>query len=236
MNKQTKKMLGVAFIGLATLSAGTVAVNAYAKQGGFGDASFGQSDDIQLAIENNDFDTFVDLTNRDISQDQFDMIVAHHHQGEEIQQAIDDEDYGAFVSALEDSSRHIPTQEEFEDMVVRHQAHEKVEQAIEEGNYDLWLSAIQDLPHAQDMAQLVSEDEFELLVDMHQAREDGDFETAKSLADEIGLDQLGPRGFGEGQFAEGKGLRTVEDNSFAQGTGVQKKGTSSHQGMRGMFR
>ena len=198
MNKNTKKVLGLGIIGLATLGAGSAMVSAMGGMGGFG-----QSDDIKTAIDNNDYAAFQELTQKDISQEQFEMMTTHAQTRELVETAIEDGDYDAFVDATQDARRGTPSQEQFEDMVQRHQAHEKVEQAMEEKNYDLWLAAVQDLPHAQDMADLISEDEFELFLDMHEAREEGDFDEAQEIADELGLQR--PQKQGKGSHQKGMG-------------------------------
>lgn len=66
--------------------------------------------------------------------------------------------------------------------------HQAAEQAIEAQDYQAWVTAMgQDNP----MTQNITADNFAEFVKMHQAMKDGDFETAQSIAQELGLPKFG---------------------------------------------
>lgn len=197
MKKNVKKLLGIGFVGLAAVTAATAGVTAF---GGFGEKGmFGLSQDMQDAIAAGDYDAYVDALSTSVSEDQFDVMVERFQEREAMHNAIADGDYEAYLEASDDSNRPVMSEEEFQDMVDRYEAHEKVEQAIEEENYDMWLSAVQTMH--PDMADIVTEDEFALLIEMHDARDEGDFETARALEEELGLP--GPMGHQKGHRGMG---------------------------------
>lgn len=70
---------------------------------------------------------------------------------------------------------------------------QEVQQAIENGDYDAWVELTQDHPQAAKMLENINAENFHLLNEMHQARQDGDMERAKEIADELGI-EAGPRG------------------------------------------
>jgi len=72
-----------------------------------------------------------------------------------------------------------------------------LEQALENDDYTSWVQAHTDAG-ITDIADKVTEEQFEKMVQMHEARENGDTATAQALAEELGF------GMGQGQEA-GKG-------------------------------
>ena len=81
--------------------------------------------------------------------------------------------------------------------------HDAVEAAVEAGDYSAWKDAMADRPQPPRMEDVVTEDNWDTFVAMHQAMEDGDYETAQSLREELGLGNGrmgggfgGPRGHG----------------------------------------
>ncbi len=67
------------------------------------------------------------------------------------------------------------------------QHREDVKTAVENGDYDAWYALMSENERAGDILEIINEDNFHLLGEMHEARENGDFETAKTIADELGL-------------------------------------------------
>lgn len=65
--------------------------------------------------------------------------------------------------------------------------------AIENRDYDAWLSLHSDVPNAR----TISEADFDVLVQMHEARESGDYEKASALRESLDL-PFGGMGFGRG--------------------------------------
>lgn len=63
-----------------------------------------------------------------------------------------------------------------------------IEQAIEAGDYQAWVTAMgQDNP----MTQNITADNFAQFVEMHKAMQNGDLETAQSIAESLGLPKFG---------------------------------------------
>jgi hypothetical protein len=77
---------------------------------------------------------------------------------------------------------------------------EAVQNAIETGDYNAFVAAITNEDgNAPKILETVTADNFARFVDMHNAMQSKDFETAKTIADELGLKQPGMRGPGNGQ-------------------------------------
>ncbi|MFC1768389.1 hypothetical protein ACFLZX_01370 [Nanoarchaeota archaeon] len=74
--------------------------------------------------------------------------------------------------------------------------------AVEAGDYDAWVEAHGDSPRASQMLEVINEDNFELLIQLHEAKESGDFESAKQIAEGLGLEK---RGLGKGHGGHGCG-------------------------------
>lgn len=70
-----------------------------------------------------------------------------------------------------------------------------VQEAIENNDYNAWQSAMQNSPRSNQMQNAVNEDNFNKVVEMHNARLSGDFETANNIASELGI----AKGFGNRQ-------------------------------------
>jgi hypothetical protein len=60
--------------------------------------------------------------------------------------------------------------------------------AVEAEDYEAWQEAISSMDYAPRIADVVlTEDDFNLLVQLHEARESGDMEAAQKLKDELGI-------------------------------------------------
>ncbi|MDP6293759.1 MAG: hypothetical protein QF486_00525 [Candidatus Woesearchaeota archaeon] len=117
---------------------------------------------------------------------------------EEAREALENEDYEAFVQVAEDEGRPTErlTEERFGNIVQGYQSHETAKQAVVDQDYDAWVAAIENKPKRPEITEIITEDNFATFAALHQARQDGDKETAKSLAEELGLDEFGPRHHG----------------------------------------
>lgn len=124
--------------------------------------------------------------------------------------AMENGDYDAYIQAFDQNDRgfmrHQLTEEEFnerlnrQDLGAEHRA--VVEEALASGDYDAWLVAMEDAPRGNQFASLVTEDNFDEFIQIHEARESGDFDLAAELAQELGIEpgQHGKRGgMGSGQ-------------------------------------
>ena len=105
---------------------------------------------------------------------------------EDTRKALSDRDYEAFIAALPDT-RDVFTKERFEAMAEQFALMESVKQAIEAGDYQGWLQAQTELEKSRSITAVITEENFPTFAAMHQAMKDGDFETARELAEELGL-------------------------------------------------
>ena len=82
---------------------------------------------------------------------------------------------------------------------------EALEQAIEDNDYETYKELVEDISNTR--FEVLDEEDFEKLVEMHQAREDGDFELAHELGEELGHGFFG-QGFFQGQgMGQGEGMK-----------------------------
>lgn len=123
---------------------------------------------------------------------------------EDIVNAIEANNYQAWKEVMSNQL----TEENFNDCVERHEARSEMRehredkrQAIETGDYKAFKVAAENWPV---LSNIQNEDDFLILVQLHQAKLDGDYETVAELREQLGL--LG--GFGKhtmpGQFGRGR--------------------------------
>ena len=77
-------------------------------------------------------------------------------------------------------------------------------EALNSGDYDEWKAAIDSEERTPKMAEMITEENFNTFVELHEAKRNGDFETMKTLKDELGIEG---KGLGQG---EGKHSRNEE--------------------------
>ncbi len=123
---------------------------------------------------------------------------------EDIVNAVEANNYQAWKEAMSNQL----TEENFNECVGRHEARSDMRehredkiQAIEAGDYEAFLVAAENWPM---LSNIQNEGDFQILVQLHQARLDGDYETGAELREQLGL--LG--GFGKhtmsGHFGGGR--------------------------------
>ena len=123
---------------------------------------------------------------------------------EDMVNAIEINNYNAWKAAKSDRL----TEENFNGCVERHEARsvmrehkEDRRQAIEAGDYKAFKVAAENWPV---LSIIQNEDDFLTLVQLHQAKLDGDYETVEELREQLGL----PGRFGKhnmpGQFGKGR--------------------------------
>jgi len=94
------------------------------------------------------------------------------------------------------------------------QYHDAIQTAIENGDYNAWKEAIDSVPRITDF---INQDNFDQFAQMHKYMEEGDFEAADAIRDELGINQVGlgmgmgtrgglHRGFHMGQRFENNNL------------------------------
>lgn len=134
-----------------------------------------------------------------------------------VKEAVDAGDYDAFVLALQDAGVDAQVSEEqFAKMVERHDTKDAVRLAIEAQDYDAWVTAVSATPHGADIIDVVSEDEFDELLRIHELREE-----IRELEEEIGLPSPHERGHGKGMMQGGE--------RGAQGQDTQRRGPPQGQ-------
>lgn len=77
--------------------------------------------------------------------------------------------------------------------------HEQMEQAFQNNDYEAWKNIIESKPKINDT---ITEENFSQFAEMHQLMEDGKFEEAKAIRDELGLTGFGG-GIGRGFQSKG---------------------------------
>ena len=120
---------------------------------------------------------------------------------EAMQQALQNNNYEAFLNAGCERVNERMTEERFGQMAERFSSKQAVRGAIENSDFDAWVEAVESKPGITD---IVTEENFETFVAMHEARQSGDLETAKQLAEELGIPAMQGKGFGRG-FGQRKG-------------------------------
>ncbi len=114
-----------------------------------------------------------------------------------VMEAIENNDYQAWKN-LEESRL---TEENFSKIRERHQNKEKMRVAIESGDYNAFIEAIKDSPKQDKFGDKITKDNFNKFVEMHNLKQDGKYEEARVIADELGLNRLG-----EGKFRHKRGF------------------------------
>ena len=99
----------------------------------------------------------------------------------------------------------------------REDRREAVDAALEAEDYDAFVDAVGDSERGAHLLESVNEGNFDTFLALREAREAGDHETAKELAEELGLERPGGRG--------GQQRGDFGDNGFQRGSqGFQGRG------------
>ena len=109
-----------------------------------------------------------------------------------LRESFYNEDYESYLTAWENFYiNNKLTEDEFNEIVDKHQQmkenKEEINAAMEEG-YDSWLEVVESLERTPKFVEVIDEDNFDTFVEMHNALQEKDFDTAKELSDELGLD------------------------------------------------
>ena len=146
---------------------------------------------------------------------------------EEIKQALENKDFDAWkeaVSEKSDSRISSITQDDFDRMVERYEANAEkraeweekmapVKEAIENRDYEAWRTAVEDLEWKRGKLDIINEDNFDTYVDMHEAKQNGDYEKARELAEELGLPMKGHHGKHKWGGCTGGGEKTFNPDA-----------------------
>lgn len=138
---------------------------------------------------------------------------------DELHQAIEDGDYDTWKELRVERL----TEERFEEVQERHQERQErmqgeksLREAIEDADYGAYSEAVLAI-HPE--ASVISESDFEILVELHQARMSGDMDLVEELQDDID--------FAPGMFGHGKGSFMGKGSEMGQGFGMHNRGVSS---------
>lgn len=107
-------------------------------------------------------------------------------------------DYDAARTVLEEAEIDRDTMHEIRSAMheYRMEMREAVKEAVENSDYEAFQSAIAETPLAE---QITSEEDFEQFVEAHELMADGEFEAAKEIFAELGIEKKGHKGgFGGG--------------------------------------
>ena len=111
-----------------------------------------------------------------------------------IKEAIENNDYEAWRSLMENRI----SEENFIEMRERHQNMEGTKEAIENNDYDAFVEAVKGSPMEERLGDKVTKDNFDKFVEMHNLREDGKYDEARVVGNELGLERLGGLGMRHG--------------------------------------
>lgn len=114
---------------------------------------------------------------------------------DKMKEAVENNDYDAWKGLMESRI----TEENFSKMREMHQNREKVREAIENKDYSAFQEAIKDSPMQDQLEDKITEENFDEFVEMHNLREEGKYDEARAIADELGLEKPG-MGPGHGGF------------------------------------
>lgn len=181
----------------ALLLVGLVAAGAFAMPfGGFGKRGmFGSNDAIKEALEAGDYEAYMSALEEnwkaykaELTEERFNEIVERHNQMAENR------------AAMQETREH-RYQEMAEKRVAMQETNEKIQQALENGDYNAWKEAVSTSGRSSRIAEKITEENFDTYVKLHEARQNKDWETAKELAEELGLGKQGIyKGFDKGRF------------------------------------
>ena len=127
--------------------------------------SFEGQQAIQEAVQNNDYEAWASLMQARITQENFNKLA-------EKQKEI--------------AENHAETSEHRFQMIEKMQA---IETAIKNSDYDAWYAAISDSGLSR-ITETINKENFPVYVQLHEAMQSRDIETAQQLSEELGLDEL----------------------------------------------
>ncbi len=130
----------------------------------------------------------------------------------------DGPDRGKNLTAEQKQERELMRTEKQAEMEAHREA---MQTAMENGDYNTWKKLIEEKQAKRvNILDIINEDNFDKLVEMHNLKQAGDMEGAKMIADELGLSGMGMggkmgrhfKGKGGGHFAGNKGNEMPANN------------------------
>ncbi|MFA4934986.1 MAG: hypothetical protein WC568_04030 [Candidatus Methanoperedens sp.] len=172
-----KRIFGLLAIFIVVSSIATVS----AFQGKFSGMDTADRGEILNAIKAKDFNAWKELISARLTEENFNKLVERH---------------------VAMSQRHENMSEKRGAMSSERGAfNEQMNKAIKEGNYEAWKEAAANSPM---IFKINNEGDFKILIQLHQAKQDGDYAKVKELSEQLGL----PVGSGKhkmfGHFGRGR--------------------------------
>lgn len=130
-------------------------------------------------------------------------------QNQEMKNGMNSESYDEYLEAFDERKL---TEEEFNEKqelrAGREERREAMQDAIESEDYETWNELVEEMEQERiRMSELITEENFDKFVEMHQARSSGDFETAQEIAEELGIGRMqGMHSQGMGRGNNGRGM------------------------------
>ncbi len=185
---------------------------------------------IKAAVENGDYDTFKDL----VSQDE---------KGEKILEKVTAENFGKFkeMHELREAGDKEGAQAIADELGIQkphgknhgprfdEETREEIKTAVENGDYETFKGLVTQDGRGEKILEKVTPENFDRFKALHEAREAGDKDTAKEIAEELGIE--GKRG---GKFKRGgHGEYEEHGNHDHVEFGREDDEEGGEQGMRG---
>ncbi|MBI4053195.1 MAG: hypothetical protein HY394_04110 [Candidatus Diapherotrites archaeon] len=153
------------------------------------------------------------------------------------QDALKAGDYAAFTTAIastprgEKAAQNI-SQDQFKAMSANFKQagefrqkmdawQQSVQKALDDNNYQEWVNAMNAKPKPKSITDVITSGNFTVYVKYQKALHDKDFTTAKTLAQQLGLDALHPGVLGFHAFGPGNGFHAASKEKF-RGRMLQK--------------
>jgi hypothetical protein len=152
------------------------------------------------------FGNMMGLSNEDRNQ------IKEHYTA--IQAAIENNDYDSWNAAVASMNelRALDTSKDafdaevqkYEEMQSRSDSHDAIQKALAESDYETFKSLVESMDNIPPMLEQVTKENFNRFIEMHNAVQNNDFETAKFIAEELGLQRPG---IGGGPSENNHGMR-----------------------------
>ncbi len=157
-----KKLFGLLAITLVVVSIGSVA----AFEGKFLGIDPQTGDNITKAIKANDYNAWHAAMSALLTQDNFNKLVQRYQRMSQMHGNISE-----YKGRMFSGSQALSTE-----MI----------QAIKDGNYDAWKTAVVNST-SPIVSKITNENEFKILVQLYQAKQDGNYTKVKDLSQQLGL-------------------------------------------------
>ena len=93
----------------------------------------------------------------------------------------------AYFGDRDDQNKNFDS-ERFEQIQLERTNHREImRNAMESGDYNTWKTTLENSPRGVKMLEIINEDNFSKLKEAHQLAQSGDYEGAKAIRDELGL-------------------------------------------------